>query len=86
MKYDANAKAGRSEAPPARSAVDDDHLAAGLVCLHHAVRLTNLFEAEDPRWLDVEPAGRGIRGNLLKRHIGVGKPGVPNTKLPKKLK
>ena len=52
--------------------MNDDHLAAGLVCLHHAVRLTNLLEAEDPGWLDVEPAGRGIRGNLLKRHVLCG--------------
>jgi hypothetical protein len=62
MKHDAIAKAGRSAAPPARSTVNDDHLAAGLTGLHHPVGLTDLLEAEDPGWLDIEPAGRGICG------------------------
>src|SRR5215813_5921912 len=52
-----------------RSVANDDHLAASLVGLHDAVSLTDLVEPEDPGRLDVEPAGRSVRSNLLKRHI-----------------
>src|SRR5258708_3324782 len=55
--------------------VNDDHLAAGLVRLHDAVRLMNLAETEDPHRLDVEPTGRGVRGDLVKRHVRERKAG-----------
>ena len=32
--------------------------------------LADLLEAEDPGWLDMEAAGRGIRRDLLQRHVG----------------
>jgi hypothetical protein len=49
--------------------VDYDHLAAGFVGLHHAMGLSDVLETEDSGGLDVEPTGRGVRGNLLKRHV-----------------
>src|SRR5262249_34924652 len=49
---------------------DDDHLAPSFARLHDAVRFMDLLEAEDPDWLDVEPTGCGVGGNLLQRHIG----------------
>ena len=52
-----------------RSVVNDNHLAASLVGLHDSVSLTDLVEPEDPGRLDVEPAGRSVRSNLLKRHV-----------------
>src|SRR5262249_53482999 len=51
------------------SAVDHDHLSAGLVGLHDAVSFTDLVEAEDSDRLDVEPTGRGLGGDLLKGHV-----------------
>ena len=45
-----------------------NHLAPSLVGFHHAMGLTDLLEAEDPGGLDVEPTGRGVCGNLLKRY------------------
>jgi len=50
--------------------VNDHHLSASFVRLHHAVRLTDLVEAEDPGRLNVELAGGGIRRDLLERHVG----------------
>ena len=50
-------------------AVNDDHLSLGLVGLHHAMRFTDFLEVKDPRRLDIEPTGCGIRGDLLKRHV-----------------
>src|SRR5262245_6890790 len=46
-----------------------DHLSIGLIRLHDAMRLADLLEPEDARRLDIEPAGRSVRSNLLKRHI-----------------
>src|SRR5262245_6329607 len=51
------------------SAVEHDHLSAGFVCLHYAVSFLDLIEAEGSDRLDVEPTGRGISGDLLKRHV-----------------
>ena len=54
--------------------VNDHHLAASVVGLHHAVRLTDLLEAEYPGRLNVEPAGRSIRRDrreLGPRQIGL---------------
>jgi hypothetical protein len=48
--------------------VNHDHLAPSLVGFHHAMGLTDLLETEDPGGLDVEPTGRGVGGNLLKRY------------------
>ena len=50
-------------------AVNDDHLSLGLVGLHHTMRFTDFLEAKGPRGFDIEPAGCGIRGDLLKRHV-----------------
>src|SRR2546427_2756119 len=55
--------------PPSTRLMCADHLAAGLVGLHHAVSFTDFVEAEDPRRLHVEPAGCGVPGNLLKRDV-----------------
>ena len=49
--------------------MDHDHLAAGLVGLHDAVGFLDVLKAEDSDRLDVEPAGRGVRSDLLKWHI-----------------
>ena len=66
--------------------MDHDHLSTGLVGLHDAMRLTDLVETEDPDRLDVEPACRSVRRNLCSGTSESGKPGVPNTKLPKKVR
>ena len=42
---------------PACAVVNGNHLAAGLAGLHHPVGLTHLLKAQDPGWLDVDPAG-----------------------------
>jgi hypothetical protein len=68
------------------SAVDDDHFPVGLVGLHDAMSLTDFVEAKDPRRLGVEPASRNVLGDFLRRTSESGKPGVPNTKLPKKVR
>jgi hypothetical protein len=49
--------------------VDNNHLSARLVGLHHAVSFLNLIEAKDSDRLDVEPTHSGVRRNLLKRHV-----------------
>jgi len=49
---------------------NDYHLAARFAGLHHSMSLADLLEAEDPGWLDIEAAGRGIRRDLLQRHVG----------------
>src|SRR5262249_60508597 len=51
------------------SSMNNNHLATGLVGFHHAVGFTDFVEAEDPRRLDVDPAGRGVLSNFLKRDI-----------------
>src|SRR5262245_60788341 len=55
---------------PRRSSVDDDHLPAGLVRLHDAMRLADLLEAEDARRLRLQPARRHVLGELLQRDVG----------------
>ena len=43
----------------------DHHLPPGLVGLHHAMRLADLLELEDPRWFClVAPCGDVIRNAL----------------------
>ena len=49
---------------------DHNHLAGGLVGLHDAVRFLDVLKAEDSDRLDVEPASRGVRGDLLKWNVG----------------
>src|SRR5436190_11793494 len=56
------------------SGVNHDQFPFGLVGLHHTMGLADLFETECSGGLDVEPTGRGVRGNLLKRHVGETKP------------
>jgi hypothetical protein len=65
---------------------DDDHLAAGFVGLHRAVRLTDLLEAEYARRRGVQPAGLHLVGIFWSGTSDSGKPGVPNTKLAKKVR
>jgi hypothetical protein len=57
------------EALAPASTVDHDHLSLGLVRLHDAVRLADFLEAEDPHRLDIEATSRGVRRDLLQRHI-----------------
>jgi hypothetical protein len=64
----------------------DDHFAAGRVCFHYAVRFPDLLEAEHTGGLRFEAAFRHLMGDVLKRHVCRGKSGVPNTKLPKKVR
>jgi hypothetical protein len=54
--------------------VHDNHLSAGLVRLHDAVSFTDFLKADVSHRLDVQPAGCGIRGNLLKGDVREGKP------------
>src|SRR5215472_6479859 len=53
---------------------DHDHLAAGLVSLRDEVGVLDVLKAEDSDRLDVEPAGRSVRGDLLKWHVGAELP------------
>src|SRR5215831_9360851 len=53
----------------ARSAVDDNHLAGGLVRFHGAMRFTDLFEAEYAGGLGLELAGGRLPRNVLQRHV-----------------
>ena len=64
----------------------DHHLPPGLVGLHHAMRLADLLELEDPRWFGLVAACGNVISNALKRDVRERKPGVPKTKLPKKVR
>src|SRR6516225_4737398 len=46
-----------------------DQLATGLICLHDPVSLSDAVEAEDLDRLGIELPGRGVRGDLLERHV-----------------
>src|SRR5438034_8986934 len=53
-----------------RSAVDDDHLSAGLIGLHDAMRFADLLEAKHAGRLCLEPARRHLARDFLQRHVG----------------
>src|SRR5262249_27897429 len=59
------------------SAMHDNHLAAGFVGLHHAMRLTNLLEAKDPGWLRLELTLRDLLCDVLQGHVRERKPRCP---------
>jgi hypothetical protein len=61
--------------------VNHDYLSTGIVRLYDAMRLTDLFEPENPSRLDIEPAGRVIRSDLLQGNVRERK-GRPNTERP----
>jgi hypothetical protein len=68
------------------SGANDNYLSSSLIGLHDPMSLKNFIEAEDPRWLHVEPTGCGIFGDLLERHIRQGEAGYPKAKLAKKVR
>jgi hypothetical protein len=57
------------------SDANHNNLSSSLIGLHDPMSLANFIEAEDPRWLHVEPTGSGIFGDLLERHIRQGEAG-----------
>ncbi len=65
---------------------DHHHLSAGLISFHDAMRFVDFLEAKHARWLGLEPALRHLLCDVLERHVGQRETGVPNTKLPKKVK
>jgi hypothetical protein len=62
---------GRIEpiAEPASARTDRRHLSTGVVRLHDVMRLADIVEAEDPKRLDIVPAGGGLCCNLQQRRI-----------------
>src|SRR5262245_22550518 len=54
---------------------DHNHFPLGLVRLHHSMRLADLLELENARWLRLVPAGGDIIGDALQRNLGEGKAG-----------
>src|SRR5262249_41376117 len=54
---------------------DHHHFALGLVRLHHSMRLTDLLELENARWLRLVSAGCDIIGDALQRDVGERKAG-----------
>jgi hypothetical protein len=63
-----------------------DHLAAGLVGLHDAVRLTDFVKPEDPGRLDIKPPRRRVRPTKQNAHGYVDdrlrRPATPSTTSP----
>src|SRR5262249_28966764 len=58
-----------------RSSENNDHLAAGFVGLHYAMRLTDLPEPKDAGWLRLVTSGGDIIGDALQRDVRKRKAG-----------